>query len=290
MESAFTVIELLVVIGIIGIVASLLLTSIMQARVTADGAVCRSNLRQLGFAYRMYLDTFHCYPAGDAPTGEFIDQLILIQPYVNAKLPGSDHGRYRPDRSVWICPAYRRLGLLTDLSKFTYSYGYNYEGAISGPGGLGARETASGPVAYVDPRGTIRAVREDEVLMPSDMIELGDAALGYYVNWDKANTVPVTGVNWLCFGINCSYANWDILIGLTDEPPFQTFDPLSPVCPSGGYDAVMTRYYRQRHGGRWNLAFCDGHVENVRPQDAFNPWKAEQMQRWNRDHQPHNIH
>jgi len=43
----------------------------------------------------------------------------------------------------------------------------------------------------------------------------------------------------------------------------------------------------QRHGGRWMASFCDGHVENLRPDDLHNKTNAIAMRRWNRDHQPH---
>ncbi|MBU6400517.1 MAG: hypothetical protein KGS61_09380 [Verrucomicrobia bacterium] len=51
---------------------------------------------------------------------------------------------------------------------------------------------------------------------------------------------------------------------------------------------MITKLYRRRHGGRWNLGFCDGHVEDVRPQDAFDCRQDAQMRRWNRDHRSHN--
>jgi prepilin-type processing-associated H-X9-DG protein len=45
----------------------------------------------------------------------------------------------------------------------------------------------------------------------------------------------------------------------------------------------------QRHGGRWNIGFCDGHVENLRPTDLFNLSNSIVAQRWNYDHQPHST-
>src|SRR4051812_11929965 len=59
---AFTLVELLVVIGIIGLLVSILLPALGRARRQAQEIACMANLRSLGQALTMYTQQSGYYP------------------------------------------------------------------------------------------------------------------------------------------------------------------------------------------------------------------------------------
>ena len=104
--------------------------------------------------------------------------------------------------------------------------------------------------------------RESQVVVPSDMIALGDAVLQQF------GSVP---------GGLCSLSSAFI-------------DPFYPEImfgqPSG--DPVV-RAYGLRHGARWNVGFCDGHVENLKSKSLFDLSNDNVARRWNIDHRPYHA-
>ena len=69
MESKFTLIELLVVVAIIGILTSLLLPSLSNARATSRAVVCKSNQKNMYLGYYMHSEDGFSASAAGYPRG-----------------------------------------------------------------------------------------------------------------------------------------------------------------------------------------------------------------------------
>jgi prepilin-type N-terminal cleavage/methylation domain-containing protein/prepilin-type processing-associated H-X9-DG protein len=124
-RSAFTLVELLVVMAILVILAGLIMPAVNEARLEARATSCRNRLRQIGFATEMHT-TDHGGRLPDAAdyTGrQFFGHYGGPADHVDFG-EGALSSYIGYDRDVWQCPSFRDF-LPRALGPCT-GYGYNY--------------------------------------------------------------------------------------------------------------------------------------------------------------------
>ena len=104
-KSLFTLIELLIVIAIIGILASLLLPALKTAKDSAKSISCVNQLKQLGYCISIYSDNYDSWLIQSAPDTGFSQNndwctLLRREGIINENLknafdcPSSDNHKY----------------------------------------------------------------------------------------------------------------------------------------------------------------------------------------------------
>jgi prepilin-type N-terminal cleavage/methylation domain-containing protein/prepilin-type processing-associated H-X9-DG protein len=287
----FTLIELLVVIAVIAILTALLLPALGRARIAADSTVCRNNLRQQGVGLAMYVGDFGAYApydSGRAPPSQPEYWMERLSSYVGGqKWPAKNWDLVlngvmpQTRKTVFVCPGYDRLpalyqgeevrALSEDVTGFMGAYAYNGGGPVFGlessrffvyDGGLGGADLRTNWVPGNTGETFGESARESQVVKPSQLIAIGDSEMG-----GNAHEGPV-------FGLPCA-------------PLFLWVAPLvdrelGPSGIGGRREEAMAR----RHGDRWQMVFCDGHVESGRVVKFFNYRSDDVLRLWNRDNQP----
>ena len=128
-RKAFTLVELLVVIGIIALLISILLPALNHAREAANQVKCLSNLRTLGMAISMYTnENKGHFPAPGINTPyEQPDDWISWEPtraLGDSALAPYLGGGNRIDPGVLRCPSDGEIS--THQSNYVYSYSANW--------------------------------------------------------------------------------------------------------------------------------------------------------------------
>lgn len=139
---AFTLVELLVVIAMIGILMALMLPAIQASRETARRGQCVNNLRVIGQALTRYYGAYECFPAGvqseagpvrNEPKGQHIGWICPLLPYLEADIyyrkldlsesvysPKNDEVR-QTTLAVVRCPSFGRTSTFSQWAASNYA-------------------------------------------------------------------------------------------------------------------------------------------------------------------------
>jgi prepilin-type processing-associated H-X9-DG protein/prepilin-type N-terminal cleavage/methylation domain-containing protein len=264
---AFTLVELLVVVGIITILIAILLPALSRARDHANRVKCAANLHSIGLAMIAYTERYGCYPSCELFNGKgnYAIWPVRLRVFTSGNqdvfsCPSED------TRCIWREPMGGRIETATAVhaaygyeldeqllliegaappgSGTYFSYGYNLWGTSVGVAITSEnRGLGHGVVTSEAGRAQVPEMRASRVRVPSDMVAIADSD----VNGD-----------------------WDFMIS-----------PNHPGLPPG-----------KVHGGGANVLFCDGHVQWYLQKDIIYQESAFDLRSkaiqcmWNNDHLP----
>jgi prepilin-type processing-associated H-X9-DG protein/prepilin-type N-terminal cleavage/methylation domain-containing protein len=228
-RDGFTLLEVLAVVGIIGLLVSLLLPSLNLARQHARSSACKSNLHQLGIGMTMYLHQYDVYPGHQ-----------------------------------WILPGDRRIRWFNAMAKLLKSYEFQGCAAVSdweigrnNSYGYNYKYLGSARDNLDSPKAPLESFPVKQLRFPARTIAFGDSD---GTGWIKEHVRNVNDVDML--------GNHGYTLDPTFIPEYSLTSYSAGVSEPYAWKRYRT-YISTRHNGKSNLCFADGHVEPMSPRQVY---------------------